>query len=295
MEDRAGNLLIMANVEEKKEYDLIEDGFCILKGVFPIEDLYILHERSEEIIKTAEQRDSYSWDPFEKYYLEHRVDQGVLYDLYQRVPEFRKIAESPTILKALEPVLGGNVFLYENSLVYKPRNKSNEVPWHQDFMNRSEEPIKYISWTALDKVRVENGALKVLPGSHKKGFLPWYKAEGETHHTRLITEGLNLENFVFAELDPGDVLIFNQLLVHGSNRVDSLEKRRAYRVSYQNFQEIYTPRGTPIVLSLKKPLELLQRKTEPIIEDKHIAAKQPFYQKVKRKIKGIIFRVLQIK
>ncbi|MEY3234305.1 MAG: hypothetical protein RL230_1576, partial [Pseudomonadota bacterium] len=33
---------------------------------------------------------------------------------------------------------------------------------------------KFIAWMALDDVKIENGAMKVIPGSHKLGFLPWF-------------------------------------------------------------------------------------------------------------------------
>jgi len=49
-------------------------------------------------------------------------------------------------------------------------------------------------------------------------------------------------------MNPGDVLIFNMLLVHGSNEAHTESPRRAYRISYQGFDRIYTPRGTPIVM-----------------------------------------------
>jgi len=52
------------------------------------------------------------------------------------------------------------------------------------------------------------------------------------------------------EMKAGDVLIFHQLLLHSSREVHTDLPRRAYRISYQNFEQSFTPRGTPIVISL---------------------------------------------
>jgi len=276
-----------------RQFDLEVDGFCILKNVFEEWELSQVRYRAEEVIENCAQKPHGTFDGFEKYFLPHRTDQGVLYDLYQRIPEFRRLAESPTILNALKPIIGDNVLLYENSLVYKPKSKRNEVPWHQDFMDRPNEPLKLIAWIALDKVTVENGALKVIPGSHNQGFLPWIRKEGETHHTRLDTDGLNLDDFVFAELEPGDVLIFNQKLVHGSDRVSSPENRRAYRISYQNFEQIYSPRATPIVLSLGNPRSVF--KPKPVEQETNNVRSVSFKTQVKERLKIIVKRVLGIK
>jgi len=61
------------------------------------------------------------------------------------------------------------------------------------------------------------------------------------------------------ELDPGDVLIFNQLLVHGSDEMHTNSLRLVYRVSYQSFDKIYVPRGTPLVVHGGEPASLTRR------------------------------------
>ncbi|MEN7547900.1 phytanoyl-CoA dioxygenase family protein [Rapidithrix thailandica] len=233
-----------------------ENGYVILKEVFDETTL-------EQIRNLVSQIDDYAnlqlEDPFSPYYLKHRPDQGVLFDLFQRHPEFQRLAKNDVILDFLEQVLGPNITLYENSLVYKPKGKVNEVPWHQDFINRAHEQTKLIVWMALDEVVPENGAMKVIPGSHKKGFLPFYQVKGETHHTRVRPECIEEEKAVFVPMNAGDVLVFHQCLLHSSERVEGDKPRRAYRVSYQGFEQIYTPRATPIVMRGGKPGILRQK------------------------------------
>jgi len=239
---------------------LSEQGYTILRSVIPETAMAASRALTERIVAYAERNLE---DPFTKYYIRHRADQGSLYDLYQRHPEFQPLAQLPTVLDALEEVLGPDIYLYENCLVYKPRGKKNGVPWHQDFISRPNEPRKYIAWMAIDDVTRENGAMKIIPGSHTQGFLPWHRVQGETHHDRVKPECVDESKAIYAELHAGDVLIFNQLLLHSSEEINSNKPRRAFRVSYQGFEAIYTPRGTPIVLRGGSPESLARRFPNP--------------------------------
>jgi phytanoyl-CoA hydroxylase len=238
-----------------KSSELVESfdaqGFVILNNVFKSTDLDEVRRLTEEIISTE-----VDTDPFEQYYMKHRIDQGTLYDLYQRHPEFRPLAENEEILDVLQQLIGPDIILYENSLVYKPKGKRNEVPWHQDFMNRTDEIEKLIIWVALDDVTIENGALKFIPGSHSLGFQDWYRVKGETHHTRLVLDEVDVSNYEYATMKAGDVLIFHHLVIHGSDRVATNKSRRAYRFSVQSAKEVHTPRATPIVLNGGRPESL---------------------------------------
>ncbi len=216
-------------------------GFGYLRGILQQDELKGYTGLVDEIVVYGEVNHE---DPFTDYFMRHRTDQGTIYDLFQRHPEFQDLAKHPKILEALERIIGPNIFLYENSLVYKPQGRPNEVPWHQDIMNRPVEPIKYIAWIALDDINPGNGSLRVIPGSHKMGFLPYVNIPGETHHTRLDPSSIPDQEVEAVEMKVGDVLIFHQLLVHSSERINDPQPRRAYRVSYQGFDQIFTPRGS---------------------------------------------------
>jgi len=243
-----------------ENFTLEEDGFVILRNVFSREFLDARRRILESLISYAEKN---YYDEFERYYLRHRADQGVLYDLFQRHPEFDEMVRNPIILEALTEVLGEDITLYENSLVYKPKGKRNGVPWHQDFVSRPEETRKFIAWCAIDDVTRDTGALKVVPGSHKLGFLPWHRVEGETHHDRINLTGVDTSAAIHVELSPGDVLIFNQLLVHCSDEMSTDELRLVFRASFQSFDEIYSPRATPIVVHGGSARSLARRFNSP--------------------------------
>lgn len=122
--------------------DLKDSGFIVLKNVFHVDELEPLRALNTQIVAYAEKGLE---DPFSKYSISHRPDQGALYDLYQRHPEFRFLAGRNTVLDEVETVLGPNIFLYDNSLLYKPAGTENQVPWHQGFISRPQEPLKVIA------------------------------------------------------------------------------------------------------------------------------------------------------
>ncbi len=267
---------------DNTKVDLESDGFVILRGVYGDSFLRRIRKMTDEVIEFF---NSDRFDPFEKYYLKHRTDQGVLYDLYQRFPEYQTMAKNELILDTLESVLGPNIFMYENSLVYKPPGKRNGVPFHQDFISRPNEPIKYVAWMALDKITKDNGCLYAIPGSHKNGFLKWHRVKGETHHDRIVPGQFDENDAVALEMEPGDVLVFNMLVVHGSKEVHTESPRRAYRVSYQNFDHIFTPRGTPIVMRGGLP-STTQALTFEMNRD-HKSGLQKFINRVGRRLAQI--------
>ncbi|MBK8443279.1 MAG: phytanoyl-CoA dioxygenase family protein [Sphingobacteriales bacterium] len=169
--------------------------------------------------------------------MRHRSDQGVLYDLFQRHPEFQECSTQKGALDVLEGVIGKDIFMYENCLVYKPKGKNNAVPWHQDFINRPNEPVKYISWVAMDDVTIDNGAMKLIPGFAPQGIFTDVSRKGETHHDRIKPEYIEEDKAQYVTMQAGDALLFNQLVVHSSDLVNSTKPRRAFRASYQSFEQ----------------------------------------------------------
>lgn len=273
-----------ADLTVLRDFDFDRDGFTVLRKVFDVAQLASLRATLHSIVEYAEKELE---DPFERFYMRHRADQGVLYDVYQRHPEFGPFARNQRILDAVAEVIGPDVLLYENSVVYKPKGKRNGVPFHQDFISRPDEPRKFIAWMAIDDVTKEGGALKIIPGSHKTGFLPWHRVVGETHHDRIDEVALDTTDPVHVTLAAGDVLIFNQLVVHGSDEAHTDSLRLVYRVSFQGFDEVYAPRGAPLVMRGGRPEVMATRYPGPKVVPAKKGVVRRAINKVGRKLAAI--------
>jgi phytanoyl-CoA hydroxylase len=130
----------------------------------------------------------------------------------------------PRLLDVVELFLGGEIRLYPN---YTARPKlpewaGTEVLWHQDggYTEQGgthEGPVEALRmvnvWSPLVPARVENGCMEFIPGTHKLGVVPHAKRE---YYLEITPEYLQsrLPQAIPIELDPGDVVLFHNLLFH---------------------------------------------------------------------------------
>lgn len=266
-------------MEIKKQFE--KNGFVILKNVFKDENL----EKIRELTSLIVEKEHVNYNPLDNYYLRHRFDNGVLYDVFQRHPEFAPFVRNEKLLDAVENIFESSFYLYVNSFLYKPSDRNNEVPFHQDFLSRPTESQKLLAWIAIDDATKENGCLKVIPGSHSQGFRKWYRVENETHHDRIYIDQDEIDKAIYVELNAGDVLLFSNYLIHGSDQNNSSKNRRAYRIVYKSLDDSVIPRGTPIMLRGGLP-EYLAKLEKPLEETPKTNLKAQnssgFYSKIKK-------------
>lgn len=252
---------------------LREDGFVVLNDVFSEDELEPRRQLVDEIIEYEKAGYTHPLSGDDCPYLDHRTDQGALYGVFQRHPQFQSMASNNDVLDAVEAILGPHLYLYVNSVVYKPPEGKNEVPMHQDFMSRADESDRYIAWMPLYDATRDNGCLKVVPGTHTEADLEWHRVEGETHHDRLNQDQFDESEIRYLPIDAGDVLVFNQHLVHGSDEVTSEAPRHAFRAVYKapSKDDIKIPRGGQIMLRGGEPTKLsdsgIDKRKQPDTEE----------------------------
>ena len=129
----------------------------------------------------------------------------------------------PGLLDVVERLLGAEVRLYPNYTARPklPEWKGTEVLWHQDggYTAARKEgddvtAMRMVNvWTPLVPARVENGCMQFVPGTHRLGIVPHEQRE---HYLEIAPRALQpyLARAVSIELDPGDVVLFHNLLFH---------------------------------------------------------------------------------
>jgi phytanoyl-CoA hydroxylase len=151
-----------------------------------------------------------------------------------RVPDeiFRVVIRSSPMVAVLRALIGPNVDFLSIKPVLKSAAVTEASPWHQDrlYWGGSE---KVSVWIALDRATVDNGCLKVVPGSHKMAFTHESVATDGFAH-RITNETIADLPVTTAELEPGDALFFSDLTVHAShpNRIGA--DRWALIPTYRN-------------------------------------------------------------
>ncbi|MBI2191683.1 MAG: phytanoyl-CoA dioxygenase family protein [Planctomycetes bacterium] len=90
-------------------------------------------------------------------------------------PIFRAHVERPVIVDCIVSLLESeNIKLYQDQLFMKPPRIGSRQPYHQDqpLGFHIDPPHLIACWTALDDSTLENGCLRVLPGTHRSGVWP---------------------------------------------------------------------------------------------------------------------------
>jgi ectoine hydroxylase len=102
-----------------------------------------------------------------------------------RSTAFRALVRTPRVLEPTMQVLGGGVYVYHTKINTKPAIEGTVWMWHQDYgsWQRDGCPRPDMATFAVmmtDSVEM-NGALYVIPGSHKRGRIEPYYDENTSY------------------------------------------------------------------------------------------------------------------
>lgn len=143
----------------------------------------------------------------------------------------------PIILQIAETICGPDFFPIQDFSVIKMKGDDSAVFWHQDMENQRSAP-SFTMGIYLDDADEHEGALRVVPGSHRSG----------KNICTLIKEG----NRVISA-KAGDILIHDMLTAHSSG---SLTNNAIRRVIYFEFLSPELVRAENIY-----PEDLIRRRT----------------------------------
>ena len=157
-------------------------------------------------------------------------------------PYFEQLRRSEPYRRALTPLLGADIKQVAQQIHWKPPGAERTgFRFHQDLRFRERQDAfrdlmtSYITTgLAIDPATRENGCLRIIPGSHRLGYLglsddgPLMK--GVTEEPALRAAGLDPEAMVDIELEPGDLVMWSLLTVHGSD-INRSQKDRAFLLS----------------------------------------------------------------
>jgi ectoine hydroxylase-related dioxygenase (phytanoyl-CoA dioxygenase family) len=143
-------------------------------------------------------------------------------------PLMERMRRSEQYFAVLEPFLGPDIKQISHQVHWKPPGaKYTSYRFHQDarFREGNIKDFGYLKSTvttglAIDRQTGENGALRVMPGSHRAGYLGLSDdgpiMVGRTQDEELRRAGLDPSNIVTCEMEPGDLLLWTLFTVHGS-------------------------------------------------------------------------------
>jgi chlorinating enzyme len=151
-------------------------------------------------------------------------------------PFLAELIRHPRILDAVEDLLGPDILCWSSSFFIKEAANPSFVSWHQDstYWGLS-QPEVATAWVALTPSNAANGAMAVIPGSHKLDQIPH---RDTFHRHNLLTRGqeiaveVDAAKAVLLELSPGEMSLHHVRLVHGSAPNPSPDRRIGYAIRY---------------------------------------------------------------
>jgi non-haem Fe2+, alpha-ketoglutarate-dependent halogenase len=140
------------------------------------------------------------------------------------------------ILDAIEDLYGPDLLCWSTNFFIKEKANPAFVSWHQDstYWGLS-KPDVVSAWIAFTSAHSGNGAMQVIPGSHKVDQIP-HRDTFDKHN--LLTRGQEVavdvdeSKAVTITLEPGEMSLHHVRLVHGSPPNTSDDRRIGFAIRY---------------------------------------------------------------
>lgn len=141
------------------------------------------------------------------------------------------------VLDAVESVLGPDILCWGSSLFVKEANDPGFVAWHQDSYYWGLEPDDVVSaWIALYPSTLENGAMRVVPGTQTMPPLSHRASATESANMLFsheeLADDVDESKAVDITLAQGDMSLHHIKILHGSPPNRSSGRRMGYAIRY---------------------------------------------------------------
>lgn len=224
----------------KAKEQLLKQGFTILENIYSDKEVSLL-------LNVIDGVDS-SKETFRK-----SADLFAIRQFLKEIPQAQEIIFNKKLQTIIQEFFGQHYFVVKSIYFDKPENSNWFVAYHQDLTISVDKKVKlddFGPWTIkqnqfavqpplaileniftvrihLDDTDEQNGALKVVAGSHGKNI---YRPE---------TIDWQIETETICPVKKGGLMIMKPLLLHGSNRTTNNKKRRVVHIEFSN-QELPT-------------------------------------------------------
>jgi ectoine hydroxylase-related dioxygenase (phytanoyl-CoA dioxygenase family) len=171
-------------------------------------------------------------NPDKPYEFEPRDGETVrrIWSPTQKHTTFRDLAADPKLLDCIEPLIGKNILFHYSKLNMKGPKVGSVVEWHQDFSYYPHTNSDLVTALIfLDDASQQNGCLRVVPGSHRRGLV----SHEEGGYFRGKAQDVEEAQAVPIEVPSGSVLFLHCLTLHASARNESTLPRRTFLPAYR--------------------------------------------------------------
>ncbi len=199
------------------------DGFVKIPGVFTPEEMGHLKFAAEATVKTHPERVTWS----------NRRPMLLIWP-QKLSPALAAFVQDEKIKTLLDAFIGGGVYRQTlNQVHFRGPYSTEEFGWHQDkvfrtpyhdfcFCNILADFLQVM--IVVDPMELNNAPLELIPGSHLQGDLKLLRNESDPRIGRFVRDRVGHK----MQAQPGDIVLWSMLTVHGSDANRSGASRMTY-------------------------------------------------------------------
>jgi ectoine hydroxylase len=236
------------DVSDEQLARFADDGFFIAEGLFDGEEIDLLRKiaRADEPMA----RDAVSRRDGEGGVVKLAVRNDLGDDIGGAIVRSRRL------VRAMERLLGGEVYHFHHKMILKEPFIGGAWEWHQDYGYWYQTgclfPHMASCMIAVDRATARNGCLQVLRGSHHMGRLDHGPVGDQTGaDPERVKAALERMELVSCEMEPGSAVFFHANLLHRSDQNRSPDPRWALICCYNAarndpYKDSRHPRYSPL-------------------------------------------------
>jgi ectoine hydroxylase len=213
------------------------DGFLVMPGVFSPQEVALLREELDR------QRHDPALADSEKVIRE--PDSGAIrsvFDIHRDNPLFARLAADERLAGVARHILGGDIYVHQSRMNFKPGFHGKEFYWHSDFETwHCEDGLPRMRTLSCSLLLTDNhphnGPLLLIPGSHRQ-FIHCVGATPDNHYRQSLRQQqfgipdpdslrrMVEQNGIASATGPaGSLVFFDCNTLHGSNSNISPDSR----------------------------------------------------------------------
>jgi phytanoyl-CoA hydroxylase len=213
-----------------------ENGYLVLENVFSPAEVEALRDSADKLSARAEGL-TQSTDRFILHTFGDSDGAPVVQQIaepHELGGEWMALARDPRILDTVEMLIGPNIALYYSMMMMKPARQGSRAPWHQDFAFFVHDRASLVACQVyLDDSTLENGCVRVVPGSHRYGLLNHFRGDEFTEMVQGDTADYDARE-VALPVKAGGVAFWHCMTLHSSHPNTSDFSRRAIVFEYKD-------------------------------------------------------------
>jgi ectoine hydroxylase-related dioxygenase (phytanoyl-CoA dioxygenase family) len=231
----------MINIASHEIIKFKNDGFIIIKNSSVAEEIAILADAVTAHAKYFFDDEFCLGDPIKSQY---NKKIGECYKTLRYLPELLRLAASSMMIEFVRNLgLDRPCVMNANNMRIDPPDNRALFHWHQDTTYLLGSTNAVTIWIPLTRADQKRGSIELIPGSHKSGLFPFYFPNGTPAQKSYISpRDLYLVkepagDSLILEADPGDLVIFYQMLLHRSTPNFSDHPRVTAQLRYSDFTD----------------------------------------------------------